>query len=530
MSPVLVAAAKNIRSVMAQTPKSPVWLSVISGLLLVLSFPKFSIGRLAWIALVPFFFALRCSSSRWQAVLCGACFGLTFFGLSLHWFTYVHVAGWFFVTLIETLFVVLFVNAVYTGKNFTWPFQILWIALAWMATEFFRSEIPVFGFGWNLLAYSQSDFPRILQSANTIGAYGLGFVIAAVNALVFFFLERVRRKSFRSAAALLISILCIFITIFSHGNFHLRAQDAASGTLRVSLLQGNIPQDIKWETVARDKILAIYSKLTQLAAYDEPDLIFWPEAAFPGYFNRDVEAEAIRQLVRQIGITTVIGAPHYENPATAFNSAYVIGPEGEINGRYDKLFLVPFGEYVPLKPLFGWLEPFAYSLGVSDFSAGHEFTVFQGLNGELPFSVLICFENIFPAIARTFASRGARFMAIITNDAWFGPTAAPYQHLQASIFRAVENGIPMVHVANTGVSAFISRRGKVLDRVQDMSGKDIFVTGRKTLSLPMETKVTFYRKAGYLFPYFGVALFILMFFIQELRTRHVFRALTFRYR
>jgi len=193
----------------------------------------------------------------------------------------------------------------------------------------------------------------------------------------------------------------------------------------------------------------------------------------------------------------------------------LINREGEIQERYDKLYLVPFGEYVPLKPIFGFLEPLAYSLGISNFQPGTEMTQFSLENGNLPFSALICFEDIFPQLARAFVRRGARFLAVMTNDAWFGVTAAPYQHLQASILRAVENGVPIVRSANTGVSAFISNKGEVLDTVTDTKGKKIFATGHKTYPLPLDFSETIYGKGGWLFPYVAVFLYAMIFFIQK---------------
>ena len=214
----------------------------------------------------------------------------------------------------------------------------------------------------------------------------------------------------------------------------------------------------------------------------------------------------------------MVGSPHLEPDNSAFNSAYLLGPDGDIKQRYDKLLLVPFGEYVPLKSIFGWLEPLAYTLGVSDFSAGKEKTLFELQNGEIHFAVVICFENIFPNLVRSFTDRGAEFLAVMTNDAWFGHSAAPYQHLQASVFRAVENGVPLVHVANTGVSVFISRKGEVLDRVRNPEGKDIFIAGRKTYPLAMENERTFYRRGGWIFPYGALALFVVLLAGKEIRS------------
>ncbi len=507
--------------------KKNLWLACFSAILLILSFPRFSLGFLAWISLVPLLLTISHSQSQREILSLSFIAGIIFFGFSLHWLTHVTFFGWLILAVMEASYLTLFGWLVSRGFAFRSDFlSVFWIALSWSSLEFIRSEIPVFGFGWNLLAYSQSGFPWILQSANTIGAYGLGFVIVLVNACIFQIWMKTKDprlktkgnevRSWSSVFGLLSLVLILFALLLSHGYYHFHRRNEPDQSVSVSLIQGNIPQDVKWEPVAREKIMDIYLKMTELASYDKPDVILWPEAAFPGYFNRDNEAEKIRTLIQKIRIPLVVGSPHFENWEIAYNSAYLLGVDATIQARYDKLNLVPFGEYVPLKPLLGWLEPIAYSLGVSDFRAGKEWTIFK-LSPGINFAVLICFEDTFPSLTRQFVNHGARFLAVMTNDAWFGESAAPYQHLQASIFRAVENGVPVVRAANTGVSAFISKKGIVLDRVRDEKGNDIFVFGRKTLTLPLEKGETLYRKGGYLFPYLALIAFGGMFVIRLLR-------------
>ncbi|HOG24296.1 MAG TPA: apolipoprotein N-acyltransferase, partial [Candidatus Omnitrophota bacterium] len=190
--------------------------------------------------------------------------------------------------------------------------------------------------------------------------------------------------------------------------------------------------------------------------------------------------------------------------------AYLMDKSGGIRQRYDKLHLVPFGEYIPLKPLFFWLTPIADALGISDFSVGATSEIFRWAREEWPFGVLICFEDVLPSLARALTAQGASFIAVITNDAWFLDTSAPFQHLQGSIFRAVENGVPVVRAANTGVSGFISRRGEVLKTVMDENQKKTFVTGFATYDLPLLTRPTVYRTIGWMFPYFVAGLLALL--------------------
>lgn len=491
-------------------------------MLLVLLFPRFSFGWLAWISLIPLLRAVQQAQSQKQALSCGTTAGLIFFGISMFWLTHVTFFGWVFVAFLETAFLMLFTRLVYeTRKMKHWFSRLLWTSLAWTVTEWLRAEAPVFGFGWNLLAYSQAGDLLNLQTANFFGAYGLGFLMVWVNGALSQMLRDQRRLlamnfwpaflkrrapfyELRQPFLNALLLMMIVIGIRSHGAYHLNKSEEADHSLRIAVIQGNIPQDIKWDRAARDEIVDTHIKLTQMAKPDRPELVVWPESSFPGYFNRDRLAARILNAARGVGVPFLIGSPHNGNDDEAFNSAYLVDAGGMIAGRYDKQFLVPFGEYVPVKFIFGWLEPLAYSLGVSNFSAGKEARVFQWRKGEMPFSALICFEDTFPLLARTFVQRGAEFLAVLTNDAWFKDSSAPYQHLQASIFRAVENGVPVVRAANTGISGFISYKGEVLARVENQAGKDIFVAGHKTQDILLGHRPTFYQRIGYLFPYLSL--------------------------
>lgn len=519
MIPVPATAERNIKS--ATVRNRAILFSLLSGVLLFLSYPPFSLGFLAWAAFLPLFFALEYVQARRIALLTGWVAGFAFFFVSIQWLTHVTVAGWILLAAFESLFVAGFAFFIYESRHFPPFLRIIWISLAWTSLEFLRAKFPVLGFGWNLLGYSQAFYKTIAQTANTVGAYGLGCVIAAVNAGLYECSRGIRGRRYAAAfQAGAVVFLLLFLT-GAHGIYHQSRAGKSSGQFRITVLQGNIPQAVKWEVMARSQIIQIYSKLTELSTFDEPSLIIWPEAAFPGYFNKDFDAQTIQDLVQKIETPVLLGAPHWENEELAYNSAYLLGPDGEIKQRYDKQNLVPFGEYVPLKFLIPGLEKFAYSLGVSDFSAGHDKTVFSILNHEVSFSTLICFEDTFPELARDFVNRGAQFLAVITNDAWFGYSGAAAQHLQASIFRAIENGVPVVRAANTGISAFISNRGQVLGRVTDERGRALFVTGRKTMELPLEMKDTLFRDWGWFFPYGASLMFVIMLGIHQWRTLRI---------
>jgi len=227
-----------------------------------------------------------------------------------------------------------------------------------------------------------------------------------------------------------------------------------------------------------------------------PDLIIWPEAALPGILKKESELKKnINAFVQEVRIPFLIGAVSLEENHY-YNSAILISKQGKFIQRYDKLHLVPFGEYIPIKRIFSFLETI---VPIGDFIPGNEYTVFyleplasypvirlaslnqqtdKPTNRQRKFSVLICFEDIFPEISRQFIKRGADFLVNITNDAWFGNTSSPYQHLSASVFRAVENGVYLVRAANTGISGFITTYGEPYPLIN--AGRQTFITGYKT--------------------------------------------------
>lgn len=490
----------------------------LSGIFLLLSYPSFPFGFLAWSAVAPLLTALEKSDSRGDAFLKGYITGIIFFAGTLPWLINVTFIGWIALSAFQALFIGLFGILIYEGRRFSFFAKIFWAAISWTTCELFRSKFPVLGFNWNLLGYTQAFYPLIVQSANTVGIYGVGFAIMFVNAALAAgnarFLKEKSPKAF-----FLPGLLCVavFISVFSHGIYHRGKSGKHIGDWKISVLQGNIPQSVKWELMARDKINEIYLKLTELAAYDKTDLIIWPEAAFPGYFNKDWDAQPVRDLVKKIQVPTLVGTTLWEAPDQAYNSAVLLGTDGLEKQRYDKQVLVPFGEYVPLKFLMGNFTAFAESLGISDFSFGKDKTVFQLLNGEVSFSVLICFEDAFPELAQEFVDRGAQFLAVITNDAWFGHSGAAAQHLQASIFRAVEQGVPVVRAANTGISGFVSNTGQVLDLLKNEKGDPLFFMGHKTFTMPVDNKPTLYRFGGRFFPYGAAIVFAIMFAFLKLQ-------------
>ncbi|HLD83016.1 MAG TPA: apolipoprotein N-acyltransferase, partial [Candidatus Omnitrophota bacterium] len=271
--------------------------------------------------------------------------------------------------------------------------------------------------------------------------------------------------------------------------------------LKVSVIQGNIPQELKWRSDSKDYIMNKYLNLTRMSSIDKPDLILWPEASLPVVLEEEPGfIEEVRSFAKEIKIPLLIGAVT-KREGIYYNSAILFSAAGESLGRYDKLHLVPFGEYIPLKKYLPFLETI---VPIGDINKGEEYTLFKLpiTNYQLPitFSTLICFEDLFPELSREFVKRGAGFLVNITNDAWYKKTSAPYQHLQASVFRAIENRVFLARAANTGVSGFIAPSGKIISLVQGAAKRNIFIDGYQTQSMDSSgADKTFYTRYGDIF-------------------------------
>jgi len=230
----------------------------------------------------------------------------------------------------------------------------------------------------------------------------------------------------------------------------------------VGLAQGNIAQDRKWDPAFQNETMARYRELTLDAARDNPALIAWPETAAPFFFQEPGPLrDEIIDLTRDTRIPLVFGSPAFrrldDGHLQQLNRAYLVDGTGRERATYDKMQLVPFGEYVPYAHVLFFVSQVVTAVG--QLGAGVVPTVFD--LGGARFGALICYEGIFPALTRRFVRDGANFLVNVTNDAWYGDSSAPYQHLAQAAFRTVENRVPMVRAANTGISAVIDADGRI---------------------------------------------------------------------
>jgi len=482
--------------------------------MLIISFPSFDLSISIWIALVPLLLAIKDRSLKLSfglSFLTGVVFftGLFRWVLDFPGFTILHQS---LLGIYVGLFFGCFALAFrFIAKRCGLTIALLAAPFLWVPLEYIRCNLSFVSLPWGVLAHSQHANPSIIQIASIAGAYGVSFVIVLVNAAIAALVISVTSKimtsptagqtlSNRGVITVVASAASLFLLAWVYGLIVI-STPMEGDRIKFALIQGNIAQNQKWDQKYARFIMDTYADLTLKAAKENPALIVWPETATPGAVNQNPQlySEVIR-LTKSAGTPILLGSAQYlkykttdfENMKYA-NSAFFVHPAKRSNRRrYDKIRLMPFIEYLPLKGSFPWK-----AIGIPEtdrFIPGTEFTVFEQSGAR--FSATICWENVFPELVRNFVRNGAQFIVNITNEAWFGKSAAPYQFLSMSVFRAVENRVYVVRCANTGISCFIDPYGRIVSRVQDEKGDDIFVRGILIDSvIPMNYK-TLYTRYG----------------------------------
>ncbi len=487
--------------------QTPVVKAIASGVILALSFPPLPFGFLAYFGLIPFFYALRQTQGKYGFRL-GYIAGLFYTGGVAYWIgansgTYRWAAV--LSALMTTFFIAL--NFAAFGLIFGYvlrkklPGGMWWAAPFWLMSEYLRS-FGTLVFPWLNLSLSQSHYLPLLQPASLFGMYSVSFWIILVNIALFYYLEA--RKYKKGVLKRVGVLLTIYIIPLAYGIIVLEIPHQPKNsdfTFQVGVIQPNVDPNQKWSQSFREQNFAILDSLTQIAvAAGSPNLIIWPETATPSYirYNRFGYRTRLENLVRQINRPILTGTPDWkpsqnhdnkkakkENNGEYFNAAVLFNPGRPITQEYRKIKLVPFGEYIPYKWLFGFFS--SWDLGQGYFTPGKDYTVFQDFTKPAvpDFSVAICYDSSFPRLVRKFRRNGAKWLAIITNDAWFGEASGPYQHAQWAKVRAIENRMPVARSANTGISMLIDPWGRVthklpLDRQGLITG-NLSVTSRMSL-------------------------------------------------
>ncbi|MBI3581268.1 MAG: apolipoprotein N-acyltransferase [Nitrospinae bacterium] len=495
---------------------APLPAAALSGALLILSFPPFGFHFLAWVALVPLM--LSADGLKPAGIMaCGLAAGLLFFGGSIFWvYNALHSFGGInpVVSVLLLMILILYLSLYFglfglvLSRLGTGPGLVVFAPPAFVGLEFVRGRLLT-GFPWELLAHSQYKLPAMIQIASVTGSAGVTFLIVFVNAVVAHHLAS-RMRGAGVPVLLLAAVACVAANVV-WGLAQIRGMEGEGGTkFKAALVQGNIEQDKKWDQRYREMIAQRYFDMTSEASAHRPDLIVWPEAAAPfAYVQGDTNySRALTNAVRNAGSPLLFGAVTMEGRGERFyNSAYLLSTAGS-EARYDKSHLVPFGEYVPLRGLIPFTKGLTAAIA-GDTTPGRDAAPMR-ING-LSAGVQICYEIIFPEGARDFAAKGARIIVNITNDAWYGRTAASAQHMTSLPFRAVENRTPVLRAANTGISCFVDATG----RIRSQTG--LFTTTVLTdeVVVPPQ-RPTFYGRFGDLFTYCLLVTALVMYLVNPL--------------
>ena len=490
------------------TRSSGYLLAVLAGVLLALSFPRFGHPMFAWIALTPLLVALDSHPPR-EAFALGLATGVAFFVGTLYWITRVMVvygglnvvsavlvnAGLIaYLALFPAVFAVVTSRLRQAGDSRT----LMVAPFVWAASELGRTYVLT-GFPWVLLGYSQVHVLPVAQLASVVGVYGVSALVAGVSAALAVFVVGHGRPPIDRVLPLAMTAATVLAVTF-WGSLRVAGGELTrAGTpIRVGLVQGNVDQAEKWDTRRADEILRGYLQMTLQAIDQGASVVLWPESSTPFYFDEDrAGAEQVRALARHGKVSILVGSDQIDHGAETkyYNAAFLVQPSGRTDGVYRKIHLVPFGEYVPLKRVLFFAAPLVEA--VSDFSAGDRVALLP-LDGHL-ISTAICYEIVYPNLVRGFVGAGSELLTTITNDAWFGRTAAPYQHFAQAAMRAIENGRYLVRSANTGISGVVDPYGRVL------SESKLFEPAVLVGEARLLRESTLYSRTGDVFAYMSVA-------------------------
>jgi apolipoprotein N-acyltransferase len=477
----------------------PICAGALSGLLLVLSLPKPDLYPLAWVALVPLLFVIARETSVSRIFLSSYVAGVVFFCGTFYWITETMIiygglslplaagVGALF-ALTYAFYFVLFGLALHLAVRKFGARGLFFAPPLWVTMELLRA-ILFSGFPWMLSGYALVPYTGILQMAAWTGIYGLSFLATAVNTIIVY--GRLQRNRAWIAAAAALILTARFLPVL--------AEEPSNAPVPVRLVQTNISLDQPWKKPESGELL---NELAALSTREttKPKLVVWPETPAPFYLNGDREFRARMQgIARKLGAYFLVG---YIDAAGGgpTNSAGLINPAGEQTSRFDKMHLVPFGEYIPFKRLLFFAESLTRQVG--EFVPGTNYTLSE-IDGH-KMSTAICYESIFPDLVRQFVKRGSELIVVITNDGWFGESSAPYQHLRMGVVRTVENRRWMVRTANTGISAIIDPYGRI--EAQTPIGIRTILDG----TAHFRSDRTFYTQYGDIFAYLNVFAVIML--------------------
>ena len=491
-------------------------------LLLIVSFPDFEFSFLAWIALVPLMVVVARRPSPLSAFLLGWATGSVFFYASCYWLTYsmIHYGGLPVVLAYLLLIPAAVVIGIFPGL-FTlllalvikrWGHIALLLApIVWITFEWVRLVIT--GQLWNAIGYTQAYNPTLIQPANWGGVYAVSFLIVAINsAIALLIIERSRRTVLTAASA----VILVLLVLLASPKFVTPSESSPSSAVNVVALQPNVPMKLVKSADEMKELLERHWSMSTNALKNLPDdqyprLVIWPESPMNFTYAQDKGFQEQLATFAKLNRVSLILNSLEPAPANGFyNSALLINEEGRLISQYDKIRLMPFGEYVPLPQ---WIPGASLITGiVGDFTPGDKYTLMP--LGEYRAGVFICIESAYPWIPRMLTREGADVLINISNDGYLGPTAVMRQHLANAVFRAVENGRTVVRVTNSGLTTLIHSTGEIQDQTSP------FETDVRVWRVgPGPIAGTFYTKHGDVFVHLCAAITLIFLVMTLLRKR-----------
>jgi apolipoprotein N-acyltransferase len=503
-------------------------IAILAGLLMAAAFPKIGIAGFAWVAPALLLFAAH-GKNPGDAFRAGYVGGISFWLASLYWLLLIPVAGYpilgwvalsAFVAIYFGIWTWLLAGKIGSGN---WARRNLWSlagAAAWVALEMVRTRF-LGGFPWNLLGTSQYQLTPLIQIASVTGVYGISFLVVWASLSLFsagWMIFSKPNSRFAWQPEIFLPLFAV-AGLFAFGEMKLLGKIPAASTLRVTMIQPSVPQNLIWDENENSNRFQQLLALTESALTNETDLLIWPEAAVPELSTNNYVA--ITNLVRTHHIWMIFNADDVVPRANAtneydnddFNAAFLFDLDGNCAAVYHKRKLVIFGEFVP--PFLKWFTPITGGYEAGNFPAQFEMNRWggrprepvielnNGSRGRPPHqtvktSPLICFEDMFPQTARDSVQGETDFFVNLTNDGWFGKGAEQWQQMAAAIFRAVENGVPLVRCCNNGVTCWIDSHGALRQIFKDETG-GIYGAGAMTFELPLPDErpaPTFYNRHG----------------------------------
>jgi len=455
---------------------------LLSGALTALSFPPTRLWPLMFVGLVPLLVRVQRQIPPAPA-LAGLLWGFGYFGCLLIWlYRFFRHYGELNPVLSAALLAILVGYLALYPAAFSliaahWQrrhpaLRLLLLPSLWVALEWVRGHF-LSGFPWGNSGYPLVEFLPAVQLASLTGVYGISFLVILGNVLIAGWIQRIARAEKGSRAGEAVAVILVGGAL-GWGALQLRPMEGEQESVRVGVVQANVPQDRKWNAAWARSIVEQHERLTEQAAAAGATLVLWPESSSPfpiavptsagdGAIRPNTEyRERLELLARRLGVSLLFGTVDYRRARGQIrpvNAAALIRPDGSWGETYAKMHLVPFGEYVPLSGILGFVNRMV-SGAIGDFVPGKKPVVVSV--GPLRVGTAICYEMIFPELVRRFAASGATLLVNLTNDAWFGTSAGPYQHFQMVRMRAIENRRYVLRAANTGISAVVDPQGRVL--------------------------------------------------------------------